>query len=80
MGSNKLVTKVHMQMPNAGKCQSDTYEHRLELLLTSLAKWFYKASKTAIEKIGLRKQTAQPSVVLCLQPVLKVSEGVMLLI
>lgn len=78
MGSNKPATKAHVQMHSAGKCRSDTDEQRLELLLTSLAKWFYKASKTPTEN-DLREQAAQPSVVLCLVPVLKVTEGVMLL-
>lgn len=51
-----------MEMPDAGKCKSDVYEQKSELFLTSLAKWFYKVSKTATEKIGLREETAQPFV------------------
>lgn len=75
---HKLITNVRVQMPDAGKCKSDTNEHGLELFLTSLAKWFYKAQQDSYRKTW--PGTAQPSVVLCLEPVLKVSEAGMLLI
>lgn len=55
-------------------------KHILDPSLASSAKWFCKAGKTATRKVGPIEQAAQPIVLLCLELVLKVSQGVMLLV